>query len=79
MDHPARENSCPFLNCAYHEAMSRINSAAPANRMGAIPLFRRAPDDDEEEDEKPAHDEDEDDEDEGDDEPGDDGGDGYSE
>jgi hypothetical protein len=59
--------------------MSRIYSAASADRMGAVPLLRRVPeDDDEEDDEKPAHDEEEDDE-EGDDEKGDDRGDGYSE
>jgi hypothetical protein len=58
--------------------MSRIYSA-PADRIGAVILVRRAPeDDDEEDDEEPADDEEDDDEG-GDDEQGDDRRDGYSE
>jgi hypothetical protein len=55
--------------------MRRTYPTIPADRLGAVPIFRKAPeDDDEEEDEEPAHDDEEDDEEEGDDE-----GDGYSE
>jgi len=76
---PVAENSIPLPKLRVPLGMSTFYSAAPADRVGAVPLFRRDADEDEEDDERPAHNEDEDDEEEDGDEQGDDRGDGYSE